>query len=671
VSLNKLFLPIRIGNMELPNRIYMSSMHLALEEAEDADKRMIDFYVERARGEVALMVTGGCAVSPEGALHHKGLAVWDDRDMEVLSRLTRSVHEAGGRIALQLLHNGRHSEQHKTHMEPVAPSPVRSKIRKDVPRELTDEEICELIHAYGSGAARAKSAGFDAVEVMGSEGVLINQFISPLTNHRQDHWGGSFENRIRFPLSIVNSIREQVGDDFPLIFRMSGMDLMPGGTEENETIELALQLEAHGIDALNIGVGWHESTIPTVYMGVPRGAFAHIGKTLKQHVRVPVIVSNRINRLELAEKLINQGYGDLVSMARPFLADAHLVKKGKENRLDEINTCIACNQACLDHIFDDIPASCLVNPTSVREAEFRLIPAQTTKRVLVIGAVPAGLECARVLSERGHQVQLIDKSGRIGGQLNLAKRVPGKQEFTETLRYYQIQLERLGVEVILNRQITEDDILAWNPDAVVIATGVRPRKPAIEGLYLPHVKMYPKALEMNRGDLGRRIAVIGGGGIACDVAHYCTGSTDIHEDPDAFLSYYGIGINQSNKRDEMDDERPSVTLMRRGKRIGQGLGMSTRWATLQLLEQHGVQFLTRIAYHSIVSDGVIVLKDGKEELITADTVVIAAGQEVENSLYLQIKNKVRECYVIGGAKEAGELDAKRAILEGNQIGRTI
>lgn len=671
-----LYQPIQIAGLTLPNRFYMGSMHLALENEPDGFQRMVDFYRERAKGEAGLIITGGAGVSPEGSFGEEGLGVWDDSQVEKLAKIADAVHEEGGRVALQLFHGGRYARTDQTKLQPVAPSPLQARINPYKPRELSTQEVWELVDAFAQGARRAKEAGFDGVEIMGSEGYLINQFLSPLTNKRTDMWGGPFENRARFSIEILKAIRRVVGPDFPVIFRMSAMDLMEGSTTEEETLRYAELLAANGADAINTGIGWHESMVPTIYMGVPRAAFKEIAKKIKSRIDKPVVISNRINKLEIAEQLLADGCADMVSMARPFLADPYLVVKGKTGRLDEINTCIGCNQACLDNIFDGRAATCLVNPAAGRERAFAILPALKRKTVAVVGAGPAGMEAARVLAERGHQVHLFEKGDRIGGQLNLAVRIPGKKEFGETIRYYQAQFKKLGVNLMLHCEAGVNEILKVNPDAVVISSGVRPRLPKIPGIDLPHVASYVDVLQ-GKVSVGEKVAIIGGGGIAVDVAHFLTTPASLHDDPEAFLRYYQVSDLQKGKglqpaQHYIQKRVPQVTMMRRGKIIGEGLGKTTRWITMQLLRNHQVKFLTEVAYREINCEAVVVEKAGQEVRVEADTVIIAAGQVSEDELYEQLQAMSRiPVYKIGGAKGAAELDAMRAILEGNQVGRAI
>ncbi|WP_412677736.1 FAD-dependent oxidoreductase [Brevibacillus agri] len=659
--------PVQIGAMTLPNRIIMGSMHVGFERLPDGVARLAEFYAERARGGAGLIVTGGAAVLPEGGMGEVYCNVYLDEHIEQLRVIKEKVHQANGKIALQLFHAGRYAYKEATGLDPVAPSPLQAPINRWKPRELDASEIELTIAAFAAGAVRAQKAGFDAVEIMGSEGYLINQFLSPVTNHRKDDWGGDFLRRARFGIEVAKRVREAVGPDFPVVFRMSGLDLIPDSTSMEETLQFARMLEDAGVNALNIGIGWHESKVPTISMMVPRGAYVWVARQVKQAVSIPVIASNRINDVRHAEEILREGHCDLVSMARPFLADPQIVAKSVEGRYDEVNTCIACNQACLDHIFDGKVASCLVNPQVGREAEWAIVPAGVRKKVAVVGAGPAGLEAARVLAERGHEVVLFEKQTRIGGQLNYARQVPGKAEFNETLRYYRTQLARLGVEIRLGTEAEADALVAEGFAEVVIATGVVPRVPEIPGRELGHVVMYNEVFEQ-KAKVGNKVAIVGAGGIACDLSHLLVHNEVISAQTAEYLLSYRIVDEQTIHR--LQASKRKVFMLRRGKHVGSGLGKTTRWATLAQLKQRGVEMLTQIEYKRIAPEGVYISVNDEEQLVPADTVIIAAGATPNQSLYHALTNRL-PVHLIGGAKEAGELDAKRAILEGAQVGRAI
>ncbi|MFD2369278.1 FAD-dependent oxidoreductase [Brevibacillus sp. GCM10020057] len=668
MSLSKVLEPIQIGSLLLRNRVLMGSMHVGFEKLEDGVERLAAFYAERARGEVGLIVTGGAAVRPEGGMGDAYCNVYMDEHIEPLKQITTAVHEAGGKIALQLFHAGRYAHQEATGMESVAPSALQAPINRHKPRAMDAAEIEMTIQSFADGAVRARKAGFDAVEIMGSEGYLINQFLSPVTNHREDEWGGDFHRRARFGLEVARRVRAAVGTDYPVIFRMSGLDLIPDSTTMEETLQFAVMLEQAGVNALNVGIGWHESKVPTIAMMVPRGAYVWVAQQVKEVVGIPVIASNRINDLRQAEDILAAGRCDMVSMARPFLADSQIVRKSREGLFDEVNTCIACNQACLDHIFDGKVASCMVNPVVGREKEWALVPTAVSKRVAVVGAGPAGLEAARVLAERGHQVVIFEKQAQIGGQINYARQVPGKEEFNEMLRYYRVQLAKLGVEVRLQTAATADSLLAEGFEEVVVATGVIPRRPDIPGVDLGHVISYDQVFA-KQVQVGRRAVIVGAGGIACDLSHLLVQDQSFSAEVVQYLLEYRILDSKAMHRLQRSGRQ--VCMLRRGKHVGTGLGKTTRWAVLANLKRHGVEMMTQIAYKEITPEGVVVVnQQGEEQLVLADTVIIAAGATSNDSLYHSLQGRI-PVHLIGGAKEAGELDAKRAIYEGAAVGRVI
>lgn len=525
--------PLDLGFTTLPNRVLMGSMHVGLEEAENGFERMAAFYAERARGGVGLIVTGGIAPNEEGRPWDGGAKLSTEEEVAEHRLITDAVHEAGGRIALQILHFGRYAY----HPGLVAPSALQAPISPFVPNELSDADIERTIEDYARCAELAKSAGYDGVEVMGSEGYLVNEFIAAATNRRTDRWGGSYENRVRFPLEIVRRIRERVGEEFILVYRLSMLDLVPGGSTLEEVVALAKEIEAAGATLINTGIGWHEARIPTIATSVPRGAYTWVTKKLMGAVSVPLVTSNRINTPEVAEQILAEGRADMVSMARPFLADPDFVGKAAAGRADTINTCIGCNQACLDHTFSLKITSCLVNPRACHETELILSPTRLAKRIAVVGAGPAGLAFSVSAAERGHQVTLFDAADEIGGQLNVAKRVPGKEEFDETLRYFRTQLDTRGVDVRLNTFVSADDLDGF--DEIVVATGVTPRTPAIEGVDHPSVVSY---LDVLRDDapVGERVAVVGAGGIGFDVAEFLTdGGQGASQDPETYFRQWG------------------------------------------------------------------------------------------------------------------------------------
>lgn len=665
--MRRLFEPIRLAGVTFPNRIVMGSMHTGLETMENGMERLARFYAERARGGAGIIVTGGMAVCPEGGLGPEAAAIHDDAQVEQIRPVTEAVHREGGRIFLQLFHAGRYAYKEMTGLDPVAPSPIQAPINRTAPRELSEEEIEQTIQAFVDGALRARAAGFDGVEIMGSEGYLINQFLSPVTNRRTDRWGGTFTNRCRFGVEIAKRIRAAVGSQYPVIFRMSGLDLIPNSTTLEETVRFAQLLEEAGVDALNVGIGWHESQVPTIAMMVPRGSFVWVAREIKAAVGIPVMASNRINDLRLAEQCLREGMCDLVSLARPFLADPQIVNKSKAGRFDEVNTCIACNQACLDHIFSGKPVSCLVNPEAGREKELAIKPAAMQKRVAVVGAGPAGLEAARVLAIRGHQVVLFEREQQVGGQLNYARLVPDKEEFDETLRYYRTQLGKHGVDVRCGVEVTVEMLRTEAFDEVVLATGVIPRRPDLPGIDLPHVVSYTDVFE-GKAEIGRRVVIIGAGGIACDLAHMLCEWNGVSAKSAEYLLEWGI-VDAASLHNVLRSRR-EITMLRRGRQVGTGLGKTTRWAVLARLKQQGVNMLTEIDYREITPDGVWIVYRGEERLLPADTVVIAAGATSNDRLASSLTGTL-PVHVIGGAREAGELDAKRAILEGALVAREI
>ncbi|TLS34941.1 NADPH-dependent 2,4-dienoyl-CoA reductase [Pseudalkalibacillus caeni] len=637
MEITKLFEPLQLADVTLHNRVIMGSMHLGLEGMEESEEALISFYTERSgKNGPGLIITGGIAVSPEGEGGSHFMGFYNKDHCKTMQKLTDKVHEANGKIAAQLFHAGRYAYSALTGKEAVAPSPLKSLIHPAPPRELTGTEIENLIKSFAESALKAKQLGFDAVEIMGSEGYLLNQFLSPVTNIRSDQWGGSFEKRSRFPLAVLEAVRQKVGSEYPVLFRLSGNDLMPGSTTEEETCLFAKMTEKAGADAINVGIGWHESRVPTISMMVPRAGFIDIASKIKQTVSIPVIGSNRINDPILAEEILQTNKADLISMARPFLADPAILQKAQEKRFNFINTCIACNQACLDHAFEGKPVSCLVNPRAGRESKWKHTKATARQTVIVIGGGAAGMEAARSQAEQGHTVHLFEKTDKLGGQLNLAKKVPGKEEFYETIRYYTHELNRLGVHIHLNKAATDEELNHHSPDRIIVATGVTPRIPGIEGIDGENVVTYAQVLS-NEAVLGKRIAVIGAGGIGCDIAHYLLEQKGVEE----------------------------ITLLRRNGKMGEGLGKTTKWALLSHLRQKGVKFVTDLTYKQITEKGIEIVssKTGETELIQADTIILAAGQESVNPAL----SEITKVDIIGGARLAGELDAKRAIYEGARL----
>ncbi|MEW1699146.1 NADPH-dependent 2,4-dienoyl-CoA reductase [Streptomyces sp. NPDC091278] len=662
--------PLDLGFTTLPNRVIMGSMHVGLEETEDGFARMAAFYAERARGGAGLIVTGGIAPNEAGRPWDGGAKLTTAEEVAEHRTVTDAVHEAGGRIAMQILHFGRYAY----HPGLVAPSALKAPISPFVPNELTDAEVERTVEDYARCAVLAREAGYDGVEVMGSEGYLINEFIAAATNHRTDRWGGSYENRVRFPLEIVRRVRERVGPDFILVYRLSMLDLVPGGSTLEEVVRLAQEIEAAGATLINTGIGWHEARIPTIATSVPRGAYTWVTKKLMGAVSVPLVTSNRINTPEVAEEILADGRADLVSLARPFLADPDFVAKAAADRADTINTCIGCNQACLDHTFNLKITSCLVNPRACHETELVLSPTRRTKRIAVVGAGPAGLSCAVSAAGRGHSVTLFDAASDIGGQLNVARRVPGKEEFDETLRYFRVQLAEHGVEVRLDAPVTAADLDDY--DEVVVATGVAPRTPAIPGVDHPSVLSYLDVLR-DGAPVGERVAVIGAGGIGFDVAEFLTDDGQgASQDPETYFRQWGVDTSYENRGGLRTPERGAAPrqvhlLQRKESKVGAGLGKTTGWIHRTELKHRGVTMVAGVTYDRIDDEGLHLTVGGEARLLPVDTVVLCAGQEPRRDLYEELVAAGRTAHLIGGADVAAELDAKRAIDQGTRLAATL
>ncbi|RPK55144.1 2,4-dienoyl-CoA reductase [NADPH] [Streptomyces sp. ADI96-02] len=662
--------PLDLGFTTLPNRVIMGSMHVGLEEAERGFERMAAFYAERARGGVGLIVTGGIAPSEQGCSFPGGAKMTNEAEAARHTEITSAVHAAGGRIAMQILHFGRYAH----HPGLVAPSALKAPISAFTPRALTGEEVEATVEEFVRAAELARLAGYDGVEIMGSEGYLINEFIVSATNHRTDAWGGSYENRIRFPVEIVRRVRERVGDDFILVYRLSMLDLVPGGSTLEEVVALAREIEAAGATIINTGIGWHEARIPTIATSVPRAAFTWVTERVRGAVSVPLVTSNRINTPEVAEEILASGRADLVSMARPFLADPEFVAKAAAGRADAINTCVGCNQACLDHIFSLRITSCLVNPRACHETELVLSPTRTRKRVAVVGAGPAGLACSVTAAERGHAVTLFDAADAIGGQLNVARRVPGKEEFDETLRYFRTRLAELGVEVRLGVRADAGALDGF--DEVVLATGVEPRTPAIPGTDHPSVVGY---LDVLRGGapVGERVAIVGAGGIGFDVAEFLTdGGGAASRDADVFFRQWGVDTAYAERGGLRAPERPASPrtvhlIQRRPTKVGADLGKTTGWIHRTELRHRGVEMIAGASYDRIDDAGLHLTVDGERRLLEVDTVVLCAGQEPRRDLYEELRAVGVAAHLIGGADVAAELDAKRAIRQGTELAAAL
>lgn len=582
------------------------------------------------------------------------------------------MHAAGGKIAMQILHFGRYAY----HEDLVAPSPLQAPISPFPPHELTDAEIEQTVEDFARAAELARRAGYDGVEIMGSEGYLINEFIVAATNRRTDRWGGSYENRIRFPVEIVRRVRERVGTDFILIYRLSMIDLVPGGSTLEEVVQLAKEIEAAYATIINTGIGWHEARIPTIATSVPRGAYTFVTKKVMGEVSIPLVTTNRINTPEIAEELLADGCADMVSLARPLLADPDFVAKAQAERPETINTCIGCNQACLDHTFSGKITSCLVNPRACHETELVLAPTRLRKRVAVVGAGPAGLACAVSAAERGHAVTLFDAASEVGGQLNVARKVPGKEEFDETLRYYRAQLELHGVDVRLNTPVSAADLTPDAYDEVVVATGVTPRTPEIAGLDHPSVVGYLDVLR-DGAPVGERVAIVGAGGIGFDVAEYLTDSGDkASQDPATYFRQWGVDMDYQGRGGLTKPDRPTPPravhlLQRKTSKVGAGLGKTTGWIHRTELRHRGVTMVAGVTYDRIDDAGLHVTVDGNSTVIPVDTVVLCTGQDPARGLYDDLLAAGREAHLIGGADVAAELDAKRAIRQGTELAAAL
>ncbi|MDF1709498.1 MAG: NADPH-dependent 2,4-dienoyl-CoA reductase [Paracoccaceae bacterium] len=669
-----LLAPLDLGHTTLKNRVLMGSMHTGLEETKDWN-RVAEFYAARARGGVALMVTGGMAPNREGGVFPGAAGLFSDKDIANHRIVTDRVHDADGKIAMQILHAGRYAYG----PECVSASPIKSPISPFAPRELDEDGIEKQIHDIATAAARAREAGYDGVEVMGSEGYFINQFLVTHTNKRTDRWGGSYENRMRLPIEVVKRARAAVGDDFIIIYRLSMIDLVPNGSTFDEVVTLAKEIEKAGASIINTGIGWHEARVPTIATSVPRAAFAWVTKKLMGQVGIPVITSNRINTPEVAEDVLATGCADMVSMARPLLADPDFVVKAKAGRAKQIAPCIACNQACLDHTFSGKISSCLVNPRACFETELVIAPAATPKTVAVVGAGPAGLSVALTAADRGHKVTLFDRAARIGGQLNMARQVPGKEEFHGLVDWYEEMVAASSIDLRLNTDVTADDLAGF--DEVVIATGVIPRDPSIPGQDRPNVLSYIDVLA-GKAPVGKTVAVVGAGGIGFDVSEFLVheGHSPTESIPD-WLREWGV-TDPAQARGGLAPEGPrpdaparQVTLLqRKAERPGKRLGKTTGWIHRAALQMKNVQMIGGVNYERIDDDGLhITFGEARENprVIPAETVVLCAGQLSERSLADALAERGITAHVIGGADVAAELDAKRAIDQGTRLAATL
>lgn len=667
----KMFEPLDLGFTTLKNRVLMGSMHTGLEEAENGHERMAEYFAERARGGVGLIVSGGFGPNKRAATHEMTKMLWDDKDCDDHRIITDAVHKAGSKICFQILHTGRYA----FNQNPIAPSAIQAPISPFKPQAATEEDIEEQIEDFVRTAVLAQKAGYDGVEIMGSEGYFLNQFIALRTNQREDSWGGDYLNRIRLPVEVVRRVREAVGREFIIIYRLSMLDLVEGGSSFDEVVQLGQAVEKAGASIINTGIGWHEARIPTIATKVPRAAFTWVTAKYKKHFSIPVITSNRINTPEKAEEILGRGDADMVSLARPFLADPEFVNKAKEGRSDEINSCIGCNQACLDHVFSMKMTSCLVNPRACVETELNLIPTTSVKKLAVVGAGPAGMAFATSAAQRGHQVTLFDAASEIGGQFNIAKQVPGKEEFSETIRYFNRQIELTGVTLKLNTPVSTDFLNAGDFDEVIIATGITPRLPDIPGIEHSKVMGYLDVLK-DKKPVGEKVAVIGAGGIGFDVSEFLTHSGESTSlSIPAFMKQWGIDMSLSHRsgiegiEEQFTPSPRQVHLLQRKKsKVGKSLGKTTGWIHRLELDKKGVNMISGVEYLKIDDAGLHIKVGDEINVLDVDNIVVCAGQDSNKQLSEGLNKPV---HLIGGADVAAELDAKRAIDQGTRLAAII
>ena len=661
-----LLAPLDLGFTRLKNRVIMGSMHTGLEEAKNGFERLAAYYAERARGGVGLIVTGGISPNQQG-LTFNGAAALDKADKVAQHRLvTDAVHQAGSKICMQILHTGRYAYSPNA----IAPSAIKAPINAFIPKAVSSEEIEQQIEDFAYSAKLAQQAGYDGVEVMGSEGYFLNQFIVTRTNQRDDEWGGSYDNRTRLAIEVVKRVRAAVGEKFIIIYRLSMLDLVPEGSNLSEVIQLGKAIEQAGASIINTGIGWHEARIPTIATKVPRAAFTWVTHAVRKHLTVPVITSNRINTPEVAERVLANGDADLISMARPFLADPEFVNKAAANQAERINTCIGCNQACLDHVFNGKTSSCLVNPRACEETRIIIAPTQAIKTIAIVGAGPAGLACAVTAAERGHKVTLYDAASEIGGQFNIAKRIPGKEEFSETLRYFEVRLKELNVEVKLDTSLTTQALNQMQMDELVLATGVSPRQLALPGHNHAKVLNY---LEVIKGvNVGPKVAIIGAGGIGFDVAEFLThGTHEPSTNVTQFMSQWGIDMTMQARGGVAEipqnieaSPREIYLLQRKTSKVGAGLGKTTGWVHRTGLQQKKVNMLAGCEYQAIDDQGLHLTVGGEAQVLDVDHIIVCAGQDPNQSLSQGLE---RPYHLIGGAQKASQLDAKRAIRQGTLL----
>ncbi len=670
-----LFRPLDLGFTTLPNRVVMGSMHTGMEDRARDLPKLAEYFAERARGGVGLIVTGGFSPNRTGTLYPMASKLSTRREARRHHEVTDAVHEAGGKIAVQLLHAGRYAY----HPLSVSASSIKAPITPFRPRALTDRGVRSQIAAFARSAAIAREAGYDGIEIMGSEGYFINQFLAPRTNKRTDRWGGSAADRRRLAVEIVRETRRAVGEDFLVIYRLSAIDLVDGGQTWGETVALAQEVEAAGATIINTGIGWHEARVPTIVTSVPRAAFTSVTAKLTPHVTVPVVTSNRINMPETAEEILERGDADMVSMARPFLADSEWVLKAQHDRADEINTCIACNQACLDHTFSLTKASCMVNPRAGNETTLTLLPTRRSKRVAVVGAGPAGLSAATTLAERGHRVELFEAGDEIGGQFDIARRIPGKEEFGETIRYYTKLIAKYGITLHLGIHASADDLASGGYDEIVLATGVTPRVPAITGIDHPSVLSYVDVVRHGK-PVGQKVAVIGAGGIGVDVSEFLTHTESPTLDLEAWQQEWGM-TDPETERGGVTDPKPAPSarqvflVQRKTSRVGKDLGKTTGWVHRATLRAKNVEKITGARYDRIDEQGLHLSFDPKHQpeprVLNVDTIVVCAGQESARDLADELTARGLDPHVIGGADVATELDAKRAIKQGTELAAAL
>ncbi|RCS27728.1 NADPH-dependent 2,4-dienoyl-CoA reductase [Polaribacter sp. WD7] len=665
-----IFEPLDLGFTTLKNRILMGSMHTGLEEEKDGIEKIAAYYKERAKGGVGLIVTGGISPNIQGWTGPFAARMSSKKHAKQHQKITEAVHNAGGKICMQILHAGRYGY----HPFNVAPSKIKAPINRFTPFKLKESGIKRTIKDFVNTAKLSKLSGYDGIEIMGSEGYLINQFIAKRTNKRNDKWGGNYENRMRLPIELVKQTRAAVGTNFIIIYRLSMLDLVEGGSSWQEIVQLGKAIEKAGATIINTGIGWHEARIPTIATSVPRAAFSWVTQKMKSEIKIPLITSNRINMPETAENILAEGHADMISMARPFLADPEWVIKAKEERADEINTCIGCNQACLDHVFQQKVASCLVNPRACHETELNYHPTQNKKKVAVIGAGPAGLAASTIAAQRGHIVTLFDAASEIGGQFNMAKQVPGKEEFYETIRYFQKQIDLQNVDVKLNTKVLIDDLQNSDFDEIIIATGIKPRELKIEGINHSKVLSYIDVLK-DKKLVGKRVAVIGAGGIGFDVSEYLTHegeSTALNID--AWLKEWGIDKTMEARsgiegvKPEFHSSPREIFMFKRSKgKFGGNLGKTTGWIHRATLKKKKVQFIGEVSYNKIDDEGLHYTQNQEQKVLDVDNVVICAGQTPFKDLYQPLLEAGKNVHVIGGADFASELDAKRAINQGARL----